>query len=462
MASLADWLYASTFRLKFARASQKFWLRPFLTLLALLAWPATSRSATLQLHAHLTHVDSGRGFTQGELLGRMVARSRARAAKLCPSGPGGAVTVPAVSSSGVIGSTEYLIHLGIGTPRPQHVALEVDTGSNVIWTQCTPCFKCFDQRFPKFNTSASDTVHGVACSNQLCQGLQRSSRACFLGGCAYRLVYGDKSVSMGQLAKDSFTFQQGKVVPDLAFGCGQYTTGNFSSNESGFARGPLSLPGPLRVGSFSYCFTSIFESRSSPVFLGAPDDDLTAHATGPVLSTPFVRVPDSDVYYYLSLKGITVGKVRLPVPESAFTLKTDGSGGTIIDSGTAITSFPRAVFRILREAFVSQVALPHMPYDDDGGPGELQCFQTDSVPDASKVAVPKLILHLEGGADWELPRENYMAKHPNLDDQLCVVIDSAGDDLPTIIGNFQQQNMHIVYDLAGNKLLIVPAQCHNM
>ena len=43
---------------------------------------------------------------------------------------------------------------------------------------------------------------------------QRSGRGGSPGGWAFRLAYGDKSVPMGQLAKDPFTFQQGKVVPD--------------------------------------------------------------------------------------------------------------------------------------------------------------------------------------------------------------------------------------------------------
>jgi hypothetical protein len=29
----------------------------------------------------------------------------------------------------------------------------------------------------------------------------------------------------------------------------------------------------------------------------------------------------------------------------------------------------------------------------------------------------------------------------------------------TIIGNYQQQNLHVLYDLAGNKLSFVPAHC---
>lgn len=180
------------------------------------------------------------------------------------------------------------------------------------------------------------------------------------------------------------------AVPNLRFGCGMLNTGLHKSNESGitgFGRGPLSLPSQLKVHRFFYCFTAIVESRASPVFLGGEPDNLEAHATGPIQSTPFAPGPagarvGSSPFYYLSLRGVTVGETRLPFNASAFVLRGDGSGGRIIDSGTAIMSFPRAVFRSLREAFVSQVPLP---------------VANGSISPKKKApAVPKLILHLEG------------------------------------------------------------------
>jgi hypothetical protein len=85
------------------------------------------------MRTEMTHVDSRRGFTRWELLTRMAARSRARAASLHHRGGGGnyghAVTAP--GAPGTVGRpmTEYLIHFAIGTPQPQHVALTLDTGS---------------------------------------------------------------------------------------------------------------------------------------------------------------------------------------------------------------------------------------------------------------------------------------------------------------------------------------------
>ena len=453
-------------------------LLPYVLFLTIsLAWPITESAA---IRAHLTHVDSGRGFTKRELLRRMAARSRARADSLCsPPGHGGSggnahtVTVP--SARGTTGKddrdSEYLVHFGIGTPHPQHVALTLDTGSDLIWTQCG-CEVCFDQPFPLLDTSASATARGLSCFDPLCTrgGLPLSGCAVNDNFCLYTYSYGDQSVTTGKIVEDTFTFQapNGKVaaVANLRFGCGFYNTGIFKSNESGiagFGRGPLSLPSQLKVGRFSHCFTTIVESKTSPVFLGTPDN-LATQATGPIQSTPFVQNPASKApptLYYLSLKGITVGKTRLPFNASTFALtKGDASSGTIIDSGTGTTTFPEAVYRSIRKAFESQVPLPTATKDEVG---DMLCFLTP--PKKKGPAVPKLILHLEG-ADWDLPRENYMLDIEDDDGTgggLCLVMGSSGEsNNMTIIGNFQQQNMHIVYDLVANMLVFVPARCDKL
>ncbi|CAN6198375.1 unnamed protein product [Urochloa humidicola] len=438
--------------------------------------PTTSAAAGgLTIRADLTHVDSGRGFTGSELLNRMLSRSRARAASLCyqrrrgssSSGSGGHPET-AAAAPGIVGGlqTEYLIHLSIGTPQPQHVALTLDTGSDLVWTQCASCAVCFPQPSPRFDPSASKTIHNVPCSDPICANSSGSLCTSIRDhSCVYLNSYGDGSITGGNVLRDTFTFKGSgsgaAVVPEISFGCGLFNKGIYDTNESGiagFGRGAQSLPSQLKVGRFSHCFTSMLgdKSKSSPVFLGTPDD-LRAHATGPVQSTPLKRNPVilRNNYYYLSLEGITVGGTRLPVTASAFAInKEDGSGGTVIDSGTGVTIFPQAVYDQLRKAFEAQVPLPVDANSSETG-GYL-CFSAASA--ARKVPVPRLVFHLEG-ADMDLPRENYM---PVVNGKLlCLVVVSTDDD-QTLIGNFQQQNMHIVYDVENSKLLFAPAQCDKL
>jgi hypothetical protein len=255
--------------------------------------------------------------------------------------------------------------------------------------------------------------------------------------------YGDKSITAGKMVRDTFAFKAAPsgtiVVPNLSFGCGLFNTNE--SGIAGFGRGMQSLPSQLKVGKFSHCFTSMFESgKSSPVFLGAPDD-LRAHATGPIQSTPMPRY--EGINYYLLFKGITVGSTRLPVDESVFAVKGDGTGGTIIDSGSGITSFPQAVYDQLVKALASQMRVPVVKAPPGGFEGML-CFSLPRGADEKKVAVPKIVFHL-AGADMELPRENYMFVDAGF---MCLMM--------------QGSDMHIVYDVGNNKLFFAPAQCDKL
>ena len=42
----------------------------------------------------------------------------------------------------------------------------------------------------------------------------------------------------------------------------------------------------------------------------------------------------------------------------------------------------------------------------------------------------------------------------------CLAINAGGDLI--IIGNYQQQNIHVLYDLVNNRLSFVPAQCERL
>ncbi|CAN6289626.1 unnamed protein product [Urochloa humidicola] len=405
-------------------------------------------SAAVRMQA--IHTDAGRGLTPRELLQRMSLRSKARAARILAEAAGAEVTPGAIP--GAVPDTEYLVHFAVGTP-PQPVQLTLDTGSDLIWTQCQPCSTstCFPQALPYFDASASSTFGGeFNCSSPECQALQPAScgaaNASPSSTCSYGLSYGDGSVTNGTLGADTFTFPDaGAAVPDMAFGCGVNSTGVFKSNETGitgFGRGPLSLPSQLKADNFSYCFTNITGAAPSPVQIDLP---ASLFSGDPAVQTiPLIQNPARPSWYYLPLTGITVGSTRLPIAA----LTANGTGGTIIDSGTGMTSLPHDVYELVVSAFTEQVSLPVFNATE-------LCF-TVPAAGAGPSDVPKLVLEFEG-ATVDLPLENYMF---DIEGAICLAVNDGGSNTDlTIIGNYQQQNAHILYDLANNKLSFAPAQC---
>nr|CAD1827052.1 unnamed protein product [Ananas comosus var. bracteatus] len=133
---------------------------------------------------------------------------------------------------------EYTIGVSIGTPA-QPLLLILDTGSDLVWTQCQPCLSCFDQSFPLYDPSQSSTYSRLACSSKLCQALPLS--ACH-AQCLYLYSYGDNSTTVGTLASEAFTFGSANsvTVPNLGSAVG-FSTGASSTTNPGL---PASVAGP--------------------------------------------------------------------------------------------------------------------------------------------------------------------------------------------------------------------------
>ncbi|KAF3320623.1 aspartic proteinase nepenthesin-2 [Carex littledalei] len=418
------------------------------SILLLLLLCITNISFSCSTRTELIHIDAGSKYSKLELLQRMVQRSKTRARFLASRyiDTTSQVSVPSSPSNG-----EYLIYLSIGTPA-QPVALTLDTGSDLIWTQCQPCLQCFNQPLPLYNPSNSSSFSDISCESDLCQALPRS--ACHKK-CMYAYSYGDGSTTIGSLGIETFTLGSTKVQK-VGFGCGFLNTGIFQSNESGiagFGRGPLSLISQLGYKKFSYCFTSLGEPKSSPVLFGsAAELNLNTRTRGRVQSTPFVINPAMPALYYLTLTGITVGTTLLEIPKSTFSLNENGTGGVYIDSGTGMTQLAEPAYNKAKLAFLSQIKLPVANSSVEAFD---LCFRLPS-SSSDKVEIPKFTFHFDG-ADFELPTENYLAQDPSTG-TICLVMGKSLDG-STIIGNFQQQNFHILYDLEGGRLSFAPAQC---
>ncbi|KAJ4753213.1 Aspartic proteinase nepenthesin-1 [Rhynchospora pubera] len=418
-------------------------------ILLLLSVCTSNISLSYGIRTELTHIDAGTKYTKLELLQRMVQRTKTRARFLASryTDPTSQVSVPSSPSNG-----EYLINLSIGIPA-QPLALTLDTGSDLIWTQCQPCLQCFSQPLPLYDPSNSSTFSDISCDSDLCQSLPHS--ACHKQ-CMYAYSYGDGSLTVGSLGSETFTLGSTQIQK-VGFGCGFLNAGIFRSNESGiagFGRGPLSLISQLGYGKFSYCFTSFGESKSSPVLFGSAAD-LNNWTSGKVQSTPLVTNPAVPTLYYLTLTGITVGMTLLEIPKSTFSLKDNGTGGVYIDSGTGMTQLAEPAYKQVKLAFLSQMKLPIANSSIDAFD---LCFRLPS-SSSDKVEVPKFTFHFED-ADLELPTENYMAQDPD-NSAICLVMGKSLDG-STVIGNFQQQNVHILYDLERSKLSFVPARCDQL
>ncbi|CAM0949310.1 unnamed protein product [Alopecurus aequalis] len=373
------------------------------------------------------------------------------------------------------GDTEYIADYSIGDP-PQPAQAVVDTGSDLVWTQCMSCgsYYCFPQTLPRFNFSRSRTAYSVRCNGTLCTDAHEISGQCLgdTGVCAIIARYGAGDVG-GFLGIEEFTFGSEKVT--VAFGAMiashlQPGSLNGASGLIGLGRGELSLVSQVSGGMFSYCLTPYFSDHvdTSHLFVGSSASMSGGYNTRGVITTvPFVANPKEDPYntfYYLPLVGMTVGDARLIIPASAFDLRQVEpglwAGGVIVDSGSPLTGLVDVAYEALSQELKRQLdgSLVTSPID------MLELCVTRG--DVGKL-VPPLVLHFSGGGDLALPAKNYWA--PVDEGTACMVVFSTARvnlTMPmnetTVIGNYMQQDVHVLYDLGNGEISFQPAYCNSI
>lgn len=373
--------------------------------------------------------------------------------------------VATLESGVTLGSGEYFMDVFIGTP-PRHFSLILDTGSDLNWIQCLPCHDCFEQHGPIYDPSASSSYRNVTCGDPRCSlvSAPEPHRPCTSPDlpCPYFYWYGDRSNTTGDLALESFTVNlttpASHLVENVIFGCGHWNRGLFhgAAGLLGLGRGPLSFSSQLRSlygHTFSYCLVDRNSDLtvSSKLIFGE-DQSLIAH---PDLNfTSFVSGRDNpaDTFYYVQVKAIMVGDELLNIPKDAWELSKDGNGGTIIDSGTTLSYFTDQAYKAIKEAFIHKVK----HYDIiQGFPILNPCYNVSGVEELN---LPEFGIVFVDGAVWNFPVENYFIR---LEPEgiMCLAILGTPASSLNIIGNYQQQNFHIMYDTERSRLGFAPMRC---
>ncbi|KAL2333113.1 hypothetical protein Fmac_014326 [Flemingia macrophylla] len=379
-----------------------------------------------------------------------------------------------LESGASLGTGEYFIDMFIGTP-PKHVWLILDTGSDLTWIQCDPCFDCFEQNEPVYVPKDSSSYRNITCYDHQCQLVSSPDpiHPCKDENqtCPYFYGYADGSNTTGDFALETFTVNltwphngKGKFkhVVDVMFGCGHWNKGFFhgANGMLGLGRGPLSFSSQMQSiygHSFSYCLTDLFSntSTSSKLVFGEDKDLLNNHNNLNFTTLLDGEESPDDTFYYLKIKSIMVGGEVLDIPEQTWHWSSsEGAlGGTIIDSGSTLTFFPDPAYGIIREAFEKRIKLHQVAED---GFVMSPCYNMSG---AQQVELPKFGIRFADGVVWNFPSENYFYQYePN--EVICLaIIKSPNHSNVTIIGNLLQQNFHILYDVKRSRLGYSPMKC---
>ncbi|KAL4340376.1 hypothetical protein GQ457_08G013860 [Hibiscus cannabinus] len=380
--------------------------------------------------------------TTYDRLTNALRRSFGRAHRLNPvSAPTMDVQADIIANSG-----EYLMNISIGTPAFDIIAI-ADTGSDLIWTQCKPCSKCFKQNAPLFDPTASSTYKTISCSARQCTHLEGSSCSSY-HSCRYSVSYGDGSYSDGDVAADTLILSSTSgppvILPNVFIGCGRHNGGTFSENESGIiglGGGEVSLISQLGhtiAGKFSYCLLPLTEAgNSSKMNFGS---DAIVSGNGAV-STPLTKI-DPPTFYVLTLEAISVGTNRIDFLYRPF---GTNEGNIIIDSGTTLTLLPEDFYSQVESSVSSMIDATKVKGPD----GLSLCYNA-----ITEFAVPDITVHFTG-ADVKLQPLNIFAM---VTETIACFTFAPIPDL-AIYGNLAQMNFLVGYDTEKQTVSFKPTDC---
>ncbi|KAK9723580.1 hypothetical protein RND81_05G009600 [Saponaria officinalis] len=222
----------------------------------------------------------------------------------------------------------------------------------------------------------------------------------------------------------------------------------------GFGRNPMSLPNQLKLTQFSYCLVSHkFDdtSKSSNLILGN-SGVVTGVSYTPLLKNPSM-LPFSG-YYYVQLEQITINDKIVKIPHKILNTDSSGNGGTIVDSGSTLTSLAPSLFGPVANEYIAQMAPGQR---NRVVIGELSLGNMVCVKGAGEkgMVIPEVGFQFKGGVKIELTVGNYFNGGSGL---LCLPfvnvtfeVGLTGSGPAVILGNYQQQNLYVEYDLKNER-----------
>ena len=352
-------------------------------------------------------------------------------------------------------SSGYLLNYSVGTPPVPKLAI-ADTGSDLIWLQCKPCIKCYNQTAPLFYPEMSTTYKTVSCTSSLCKSPYNS---CSIDGtrCQYSVEYGDGSFSEGDIAVETITLGSttghSVTLRKTIIGCGHNNGGTFNANGSGIVGlggGAVSLVSQLDSsidGKFSYCLIPLTSQGDTTSKLNFGSNAVVS-GSGAV-STPIVP-KNIDTFYYLTLEAISVGRKRIELTKPS-QVGDSAEGNIIIDSGTTLTILPSDLYPDFESAVKAEIDLA--PTEDPSGVLSL-CYVSSS----DDFRGPSITAHFTG-ADVNLSSSTTFIR---VDEQVVCLAFVAASDEPgsiSIFGNLAQANVLVGYDVVKKTVSFKPTDC---
>ncbi|CAK9226439.1 unnamed protein product [Sphagnum troendelagicum] len=360
----------------------------------------------------------------------------------------------------------YYTEIQLGTP-PQSFYVQMDTGSDLLWIDCSPCIGCprtstLGIPITTYSQSSSSTSEQIGCSDAFCvtasDQLDGGTLAC-TSSCPFETLYGDGSTASGYFVSDLLTYTEisnsstnstGSGATRVSFGCGDSRSGNLKSTQEavdgliGFGQSSISVLSQLAANGttpniFAHCLQGD-SNASSTLVIGEVTEPGIVYTS---------MVPNST-HYAAILLNIAVQGANI----SSSPILTNSTGAelqVIFDSGTTLAYLVDPFYTEFMTALNSSINLPLQSLSNGGG-STISCYEDTG---SSTYTYPNLTLYFEGGT-MELGPDSYLEQvsDGNNNNYYCPMWQPSSGDAATdsLLGDIVLQNQIIVYDNEKHQL----------
>ncbi|CAM6116832.1 unnamed protein product [Calypogeia fissa] len=335
-----------------------------------------------------------------------------------------------------------------------------DTGSDLTWVQCKALFEL--PRRGGLHVRSHDVFYLQKKFIMLKSSLRRTSPSRIwiiimcTEGCLYDLHYGDGSYTSGYFSTESLTVEttdRGSIVlGGYAFGCGYAKHGLSQGIDGlvGLGKGLLSFPSQISHfvdQKFSYCLVNFWKASTegSQLLFGS----LAAANSFSMNFTTLVHNQMRSSNYYVDLEDIAVDGVPLGNSPTAFQIKSDGLGGTFLDTGTTVTHLVRPAYEALLRTLKSTI---HYPIEDGLHLRLELCFNMSGI---SSPTFPSIRLQFKG-ADLDLPSDNTFISVGHKRAKCLAILPSEHFN---VIGSIQMQDFKFLIDVEFSRIGFKREEC---
>jgi hypothetical protein len=192
---------------------------------------------------------------------------------------------------------------------------------------------------------------------------------------------------------------------------------------------------------------------SSPLYFGAAAVPATSGNGSQLQYSPLVTY--SGTFYHVGCTGIALNGRNIPsIPESAFDIHEDGSGGLIFDSGTTYTALWVNMYNPLTDAIKQQ--LTGSIADITKRSGFTLCYAAQWNDWINDKSLPAISFQLANTTGFNLAVDTAWIK---LDDStVCLAMQSISSRT-SFLGSYQQVGYHILYDQQNEQIGFMKAEC---